>query len=153
MNIEIKQINSVDTIDLRHQLLRQDQTREFCIYPGDDDPLTAHFGAFVDQQLSGIVSFYQENLAGQGDNGFRFRGMATKPEVRTKGIGMQLLKAGESYAFKSGAKYLWANARVSALGFYDKAKYTIIGDEFDIEGIGPHFNIIKMGTTKILDTK
>jgi len=92
--------------------------------------------------LVGVVSIYKRlNSEVHTGCGFQIRAMATCDSVRGKGIGLKLLNSAETCAFDLGAHYLWANARTSATGFYKKAGYTVCGEEFDIQGVGPHFLI------------
>jgi predicted GNAT family N-acyltransferase len=37
---------------------------------------------------------------------------------------------------------IWCNARVSAMGFYRKAGWTVESEEFEIEGVGPHVRML-----------
>ena len=55
------------------------------------------------------------------------------------------MKAAENVSFDTGAEYVWANARVSACEFYEKLNYQIVGEPFDIEGVGKHVLIVKHG--------
>jgi len=140
--MEIRQIKYDETLTLRHNILRPDLTREECVYPGDTDSTTYHFGCFMDNQHVGIVSIYNKpNPEVHEGNGFQIRAMATCDSVRNKGIGLKLLHTAEDMAFNSGAHYLWANARTSALGFYKKAGYRVCGTEFTIAGVGPHYMV------------
>jgi len=38
-----------------------------------------------------------------------------------------------------GGRLLWCNARVVALGFYERLGFVTEGPEFDIHPIGPHY--------------
>ena len=38
---------------------------------------------------------------------------------------------------------VWCNARINAVAFYKKEGFKIIGDEFEIPDIGPHFLMAK----------
>ncbi|MAE73565.1 MAG: GNAT family N-acetyltransferase, partial [Bdellovibrionaceae bacterium] len=44
----------------------------------------------------------------------------------------------------SGCDKLWCNARTSAVPLYDRAGFTKIGDEFEIDPIGPHFLMVRL---------
>lgn len=63
--------------------------------------------------------------------------------VRKKGYAKKLLQKTEDYARQNGANYIWCNARISALGFYEKNDYKIYGKEFYVENIGQHYIMIK----------
>ncbi len=74
---------------------------------------------------------------------WRIRGMATRPEARRRGIASALLCFCEAHAREHGGLRLWCNARVPARGFYEHRGLTVIGDVFDIPGIGPHYLMSK----------
>ncbi|MGI8983191.1 MAG: GNAT family N-acetyltransferase, partial [Acidimicrobiales bacterium] len=38
----------------------------------------------------------------------------------------------------AGGAELWCNARMSAVGFYLRAGFEVVSDEFDVAGIGAH---------------
>ena len=65
--------------------------------------------------------------------------MATDPEVRGQGLGIQLLQQGLKECQSRGASLLWCNARTSAAEFYRKLNFDIKGEEFMIENIGLHY--------------
>jgi GNAT superfamily N-acetyltransferase len=67
--------------------------------------------------------------------------MATLPEVRGAGFGRALLDACVAAARENGAAILWCNARTSAADFYAKNGWRIVGAEFDIPTVGPHFRM------------
>ncbi|CAK8724556.1 hypothetical protein KKHLCK_14390 [Candidatus Electrothrix laxa] len=142
--MKVARISASDTLSLRHSLLRPNAPISECIYPGDDDQSTGHFGASDNGVLVGIVSIYRINhLDIAGENGFQLRAMATAKSQRGKGFGCQLLHAAENFAIKNKAQYIWANARVPAVGFYMKSSYDIKSKEFIISGVGPHLLVSK----------
>ena len=87
----------------------------------------------------GIASLYREARPSGAPRGWRLRGMATEPAVRGSGFGALLLQACVDHVARSGGGELWCNARLPALGFYRTAGFAVVGEQFDIPGIGPHF--------------
>lgn len=142
--MEIREINSQDTLEVRLEVLRPNGSLEDCIFPGDDDLTTKHFGSFIDNLLVGIVSIYKVGHSEFQGIGFQIRAMGTIPKARGKGAGAKLLNKAEEYAFKSDADYVWANARISAKEFYRKLDYHIDENEFNIKGVGPHVIVSKI---------
>ena len=137
--LDIREINTAETLPLRNALLRPHLTPEQCIYLGDDDSTTCHLGGFIDDSLMSIVSIYQRGLPGQeSKRGYQFRALAIVDGLRSRGYGLILLHAVEQYARDNAADYLWANARMTAVEFYRKAGYTIDDKEFIVEGVGAH---------------
>ncbi len=135
----VKQIDAKDTYPIRHTILRPKQTINDCQYEGDFDKLTFHLGGFIDDNLASIASFYLNNHPEFPDEyQFRLRGMATLPKYSGKGLSSALLRTAFPLIKNNHISLLWCNARVSAVGFYEKVGFSITGDEFDIPAIGPH---------------
>ena len=131
----IRQASAEEVRPLRHSVLRPGQTFEETAYPGDDLPDTVHLGAFDGDRLVGIASLYKEDREGPG---WRLRGMATETGVRGAGFGAALLTACIDHVAAAGGSELWCNARMSAVGFYRRAGFEVVSEEFDVPGIGAH---------------
>jgi GNAT superfamily N-acetyltransferase len=141
----VRSISAAETRPLRSEVLRPGQPPASLVYPGDDADGSFHAGAFVDGTLVGIATVYPEPMPldpGTGidtQSAFRLRGMATRPGLQGSGIGRAVLGRCIDHVREAGADVLWCNARVGALGFYERLGFRTIGDEFDIAGIGPHY--------------
>ncbi|WCB92830.1 hypothetical protein DSM104299_01530 [Baekduia alba] len=126
---------------LRQKVLRPHQTMADQVYDGDDAPGAAHFAAYDDGgRVIGIASITPEphpRAPAVGD--WRIRGMATDPEGgRGVGAGAALLSACLGRARAAGGVRVWCNARSPVRGFYEREGFAVEGDEFELEGIGPH---------------
>jgi GNAT superfamily N-acetyltransferase len=100
------------------------------------EPPGAHaVGAFEGDELIAVGFVCPEG----GPGAWRVRGMATKPEHRGRGAGAAILDALVDHARANGATRIWCNARTPALGLYARAGFEPESEEFEIEGIGPHF--------------
>jgi len=142
--LQLKEITAEQSFPLRHKILRPEQTLSDCCYEGDFEPTTVHIGAFLNSQLIGICSIYTAtNLSLPTSDTCQLRAMATDESARGKGVGVQLLSAAETHAKRHGHSSVWANARQAALGFYQNLGYEVVGDEFDIAGVGPHTLVVK----------
>jgi len=71
----------------------------------------------------------------------QLRGMATAAEAQRSGLGRALVLGCVAFARKKGARLLWCNARTYAAGFYSKLGFEIVGKEFDIPDVGPHYRM------------
>jgi len=136
----IRSVSAEELRPLRHRVLRPSQAFEETVYPGDDLPGTIHLGSFDGDRtgagIVGIASLYRE---GRGDGaGWRLRGMATDPSVRGQGHGAAVLAACIDHVAASDGGELWCNARLPAVGFYERAGFDVVSEEFDVAGIGPH---------------
>jgi predicted GNAT family N-acyltransferase len=135
----IRAVTAQEVRPLRHRVLRPGQPFAETVYAGDDWPDTVHLGAFDGDRLVAIASLYREPRPdGSPAGGWRLRGMATDPEVRGAGFGAAVLEAAVAHVVAAGGDELWCNARLAAVGFYRRAGFAVVGDEFDVAGIGPH---------------
>ena len=73
--------------------------------------------------------------------GYQLRGMATHPRFNGKGYGKALIDFAIEYLKEYNTDYLWCNARSSAAGFYKKIGFETESPEFDIPGIGFHYEM------------
>ena len=132
----IRRVSADDVRPLRHTVLRPGQAFEETVYPGDDAGL--HLGAFDGERLVGIASLYEEDRVGGRAGGWRLRGMATDAGVRGAGYGAALLAGCVDHVAGAGGTELWCNARMVAVGFYRRAGFEVVSEEFDVPGIGAH---------------
>lgn len=143
-DVEVKFITSAETHPLRAAILRPGQPPETLRYPGDDADETRHFGAYSAGELMGIASIYREASPHEDDpNAWRLRGMATITVMQGRGFGRTILEACIEHVTRRDGTVLWCNARTSAVGFYKASGFDIIGEEFDIPGIGAHFLMLR----------
>jgi len=133
-----------EIVPLRHAVLRTGYPVETALYPEDDRPETFHL---VDREPDGdiiaCVTFFPELLGEKP--AWRFRGMATQPEQRNRGVGGRLLEAGITAVAERGGTVVWCNGRSSAGGFYRRHGFHTVGDEF-LSGPGhdiPHFVFVR----------
>lgn len=149
MNIEITIITAQDAYPVRHSELRKGKPIESCAFEGDLLEQTLHIGAFIDQKIVGVASFmYKPVELGTVPNKkesyeMQLRGMAVLQAYHQKGIGANVLKFGEETLKKRNFSGIWMNARIKAIGFYEKLGYYLHGSEFLIEGVGIHYKMSK----------
>lgn len=124
-------------------MLRNGLEPEQCIFPTDGIENIFHLGYFVQEQLVSIATFLPEDYPDREPGGVRLRGMATDPDFAGKGYGAELINFAVEVLTSANASYIWCNARKIAVGFYHKLDFEIISDEFEVPGIGPHFNMFK----------
>eukprot|EP00163_Fabomonas_tropica_P015379 TRINITY_DN28173_c0_g1_i1.p1 TRINITY_DN28173_c0_g1~~TRINITY_DN28173_c0_g1_i1.p1 ORF type:complete len:190 (+),score=9.46 TRINITY_DN28173_c0_g1_i1:142-711(+) len=157
----IKAIPARATRGIRQQVLRPNQPPSACHYPLDEQTTSGHYGAYRldnvvgavntsepdDSQLVGVASVYHEAPEGTEDvpgrSAWRIRGMATLPTHQGQGIGSDLIQACVRHAMSHGGNVIWCNARTTAIPFYAKHGFVTEGDEFEIEGIGPHYVLVR----------
>lgn len=144
MMYSIQKINSTETYPVRHIVLRAGKPIESCQFDGDELVSTHHFGYYLNNQIIGVISLFEikhEQFVAQ--KSFQIRGMAVLPTYQKQGIGEALVKEAEKFCTTQKADLIWFNARTTAVGFYQKMGYEIVGSEFEINEVGPHFLMFK----------
>ena len=140
--LTIREITTEQTYPLRHIVLRPGRPLVDCAYPDDDSATAFHVGGFLDDRLVVVASVTKECEqrfdAFTSLNQYRLRGMATEQEVRGRGFGSAVLNACLERCWSEGGETFWCNARTSAAGFYQKKRFSMLPEEFEIPGIGPH---------------
>lgn len=144
IEVKIESVRLEDIIDIRHTVLRQGQPRSSCYYPEDSYKHTIHFAAINKDSIIGCASLYKESHPDfKLKQSWRIRGMAVLDVFQGQSIGGQLLSVCVNHGIAHKADVLWCNARINAVAFYKKEGFKIIGDEFEIPEIGPHFLMAK----------
>ena len=145
--MEIKLVSAPETHELRNRVLRPGRPVEVVDYPQDRLPSAFHLGAFIDGEHAGTASFYNlpnELALAAAENPpaeelWQLRGMGSAPEYKGRGIGTAMLERAYPELTARGGTVLWCNARVVALEFYRKMGFLVLGDEFMVPDIGPHY--------------
>ena len=98
-----------------------------------------HFGLFepYDNLVACVIA------APLSPTSARIRQMAVAPAHQGKGIGQRIMLEMEKSLRARGYKSFELDARVTAVGFYEKLGYTAVGDEF-MEVTVPHFRMEKV---------
>jgi GNAT superfamily N-acetyltransferase len=126
MNMHIEQIRPELTWKLRQQILYPAETVSQMKMDEDDNGY--HFAAFHNNYIVAVVSLFQKG------SDFQFRKFAVEENMQGKGVGKELLTYIQNFAIAEGAKRIWCNARLSAIGFYSKMGYAQTGDLFSKNG-------------------
>jgi GNAT superfamily N-acetyltransferase len=135
----IKFITAEQTLPLRSAVLRNNLPEAQCRFPTDEQGF--HLGYFLDNKLIVVATFFQEDYPELDKGGYRLRGMATEKVFAGQGYGSAVIKFAIDELKKRGAPYIWCNARSTAVAFYGKLNFSILSEEFEVPGIGPHFNM------------
>jgi GNAT superfamily N-acetyltransferase len=129
-----------ELLGLRQAVLRPHQRPDEVRFPDDEVPGTVHFCARDDDGgVVGAVSLMRQSPPWRPEmDAWRLRGMATAPEWRGLGVGRALLAAVFDHVAAGGGGLLWCNARLAAVGFYERAGMATTGDVWEEPVIGPH---------------
>ncbi len=138
----VRFISSQETLGLRSKILRNGLPLADCVFPTDEVEGAFHLGCFVDGELVSVASLFPNAYKDRKTQGYQLRGMATAKNFAGKGFGSKLIDFAISQLNATKATYLWCNARTSAIEFYKKKGFELSSDEFEIEGVGPHYEMI-----------
>ena len=140
MTIEVREAGVEEILPLRKAVLRPMEPVEPSDY--DRHPDVHHLAAFSDGFVVGCATVFPSGYDDLAD-AWQLRGMAVEPSRQGSGIGRMVLEAAIECARSAGAPVLWANARTTALPFYEAMGFAVIGEEF-IYGPSklPHYRIL-----------
>nr|WP_121269348.1 GNAT family N-acetyltransferase [Pedobacter schmidteae] len=110
--IRIEEIRFDLTWRIRHEVMYPDLPFETIKLPGDEQG--THFGLYVDDELTSVVSLFNIGKV------YQFRKFATISAAQGQGYGALLLAHLIDEVKLKNAEKLWCNSRVSATGFYRK---------------------------------
>jgi len=118
---------------------------------GDDSPGTGFYAALAESGTVVSVAriapaappFSPLEIAADGRGAersasWRLRGMATREDVRSLGIGAAVLDRVVRHVADHGGGLLWCNARLAAVPFYRRAGFVTHGETWEEPQIGPH---------------
>ncbi|MEZ8096940.1 GNAT family N-acetyltransferase [Photobacterium swingsii] len=120
--MDIQRITWDQALSVRHTVLWPTKPPLFCKVEGDETAI--HYGAFIDNNLVCVASIYID------DDSARLRKFATLPDFQGKGIGTKVIERAVEELKASGVCYFWCDARISALGFYQKFGFKVQGEVF-----------------------
>lgn len=144
--VRIIEIAAVETYPLRTAVLRDGDPARPVAFDNDVHPDTVHLGVRADAgEMVAISSWMPNRLVDfPDDRAIQLRGMATAAAMQGSGIGGTLFESGVSRAAALKFTLVWARARDSALGFYERHGCTVIGDGFvDATTRLPHHIVVR----------
>ena len=124
-------------LELRNRILRKPLGLEFTEEELKKDEADIHFGLFDNEQITACLT-----LTKTPNKRMKMRQVAVDDSLQGKGLGRTLSTAAEKYALENCFEVMFCNARKTAVPFYQKLGYNIVGNEF-IEVNIPHFMMEK----------
>jgi GNAT superfamily N-acetyltransferase len=137
----VKFILPEEVLPLRSLVLRNGKPFEACVFEGDLAYDTFHLGFLKDGEIKSIATFMRNDFFPEEGEGYQLRGMATHPDAVGNGYAAALVTFAIEYLKEYKTDYLWCNARSMAAAFYKKIGFTTESLEFDIPGIGFHYEM------------
>ena len=105
---------------------------------------TFHLAALTSGRLVGVVRFSPAPCPWRrARSPWQLRGMATDPSVRGTGAGRALVTEGLTRLAALGGDLVWCDARVPAVGFYERMGFAVVTDRFDKPEGGPHVGMLR----------
>jgi predicted GNAT family N-acyltransferase len=139
MTVEVVTIEHDQTLALRRAVLRNGDPGANVVWDEDEWPGTMHLGARRDGVLVATSTWIprpfpeataEVTTAVAADEHWQLRGMATADGVRGSGVGGILVDAGCARCADRGGRLVWARARDTALVFYARHEFEVVGDGF-----------------------
>lgn len=137
MSVVVRRATRDEILPLRHAVLRPGKPLAAAQWDRDDESI--HLGAWVGEKIVGCATVTDEGEA------WRLRGMAVDPAHQGAGVGRAVLEAAIEVVRQAGGSAIQANARTTALPFYEAMGFTTVGEEFVTEATGlPHKRIVRL---------
>ena len=144
LKLKINKVNAEEIRSLRHSELRKGQDFSTTSYLKDHQSDTFHMACILIEEIVSCATFYPEKIIQiKFDNPYRLRGMATDTKFQRNGYAKNLMIEAFKELKKRDCDMLWCNARIVAVDFYKSVGFKIIGDLFNIKGIGLHYYMYK----------
>lgn len=141
----IRSVTAAEVRPLRLEVLRAGMANRTVTFDGDDEPDTVHLAAFDDAgTMIGTSTWLRRACSYEPElPAVQLRGMATRRDLQSQGIGSSLLIAGLDH-WRDLAYIVWANARDAALPFYTRHGFDVRGPGF-IESVTelPHHVVVR----------
>jgi N-acetylglutamate synthase-like GNAT family acetyltransferase len=120
-------------VNLRYEILRKPLRLSFDKEELEKEKNDILIAAFEEDKILGCCLLKKID-----NNMVRLRQMAVANNLQGKGIGASMMYFAENVARDAGFKKIRMHARKTAIGFYEKLGYTVMGNEF-LEVSIPHF--------------
>ena len=124
-------LSTAEILDLRVRVLRQGTPFTHANYPEDGYPDVVNF--CIVREGSPVATstwFTKECPEMPGVPAVQLKGMAVDGGLQGGGLGAKLIERGLDHARSTGARIVWARARDSALYFYERRGFRVVGEGF-----------------------
>ena len=135
--IDYGTVQYAQMVELRSQVLRKPIGLDFTEEELDKETDEILLGAFDEDEMIGCCM-----LTKTEEGELKLRQMAVKDDLQGTGIGASIISFAENLARDRGFGKMVMNARDSAVGFYEKLGYKVVGDAFTEVNL-PHHKMEK----------
>jgi predicted GNAT family N-acyltransferase len=138
LNIEFATPEYDETVQLRDKILRRPLGLQFSEAQLAEEYADFHLAAYTnDWLLKGCLV-----LTPKDAKTLKMRQVAVDENSQKMGVGRQLVAASEAFGQTNNFDVMELNARETAVPFYLKLNYAIVGERFEEVGIA-HFKMVK----------
>lgn len=145
MNDVVTPMSLDEIMGLRIAVLRIGTPVTTCDYPEDLYDDVVHLGIRRNGTVIGTSTWFaKECPEALGETAMQLKGMAVDTQFHGQGLGALLIDAGITHARTRSIQLVWARARDSAMGFYERCGFTSMGEQF-IDGptAMPHHIVLR----------
>ncbi len=121
------------SVNLRDRILRKPLGLKFSEADLKMEAGDHHLVCMDGHEVIGVIL-----LRRAGPNVVKMRQVAIAEEWQYKGVGTQLMAFAEDFVARNGFRRIEMNARDTAIPFYEKLGYAVMGEEFMEVGISHH---------------
>jgi predicted GNAT family N-acyltransferase len=126
------------SLELRRLVLRVPLNLEFSAKEIESEYSSTHMGCFDSSgHIIGVLVMIERTA-----DIVKMRQVAVQNELQGMGIGRKLVRYSEAWAKKNGYQWIELHARIQAVPFYDRLKYSRVGKPFIEVGI-KHYKMKK----------
>lgn len=135
--MRVAEVAAEATHDLRRKVLREGRADAVVTFDEDAHAGTRHLVVLDDNEAVVATATFVPHAGGV----WQLRGMAVDPAVQGQGVGRLALDAGVALVQAAGGRHLWANGRDTALAFYERCGWIVVGEGFFTPTGLPHHRI------------
>lgn len=129
--MRVEEVGVEHTHELRRRVLRAGVPDANVVFTEDSRLEAFHLAVRDDSAVVGVASFLESECPHRpGRRSWRLRGMAVEPALQGQGIGRFLLAHAVGRLRDDGIEVLWARGRDTALGFYEREGWVVVGDGY-----------------------
>ncbi len=141
----VERLTIEQIMPLRVRVLRKGTPITHAHYAEDTYEDVVHLGIVRDGDVIATSTWFTKECPEQpGVTAVQLKGMAVDDTLQTSGLGKQLIDAGITHARAHEAQLVWARARDTAVGFYEKCGFSVVGEGFIDEPTGmPHHIVVR----------
>jgi GNAT superfamily N-acetyltransferase len=140
-SIEVVSVSEI--VHLRMAVLRDGTPSQDPRYPEDDLPDSVHLALRMHGEIVGTSTWLQRPWPHDPAlPATQLRGMAIASHLQSCGLGAVLLQAGIDRARELQHAFVWARARDTALHFYERNGFTVVGDAFTDAATGMSHHLV-----------